>query len=95
MINRVAFIMWRFFAFLFFGISIWMFFTLLLKGTYAPIIDQRDPPKTWEVLWDIRGVVVGPIIYMLPGVLFWWFSSLFKRKLQNQGNKVSLGANET
>ena len=95
MINRIAFIMWRFFAILFFSISVWMFFFVLLKGTYAPIIDMRDPPKTWEVLWELRGVVVGPVIYMLPGLLFWWFSLLFKRKLQTERDKVRGVGGET
>jgi len=95
MINRIAFIMWRFFAILFFGISIWFFFSVLLKGTYAPIIDMRDPPKVWEVLWDLRGVAVGLVFYLLPGLLFWWLSLLFKRKLQNQGGKMGGVGNET
>ena len=90
MINRIAFIVWRFFAFLFFGISVWFFFGVLLTGTYAPTFKMSDPPKVWEVLWDLRGVVVLPAIYMLPGLLFWWFGSLFKRKLQSQRNEVGV-----
>jgi len=85
-IDRVSMVVWKLFSFLFFGLGIWVFLNLLLKGEYYPSSEfsQFNPPKAWEVLWDLRGVVIAPAFFLLPGALFWWFASLSKKEVASK-----------
>ena len=68
-----------------------MFLFVLLNGKYNPDLEPGHYLKIWEVLWDIRGLIIGPAPFFLLGVLFRWFASLTKsRKHFNEGTHAAL-----
>jgi len=87
-IDRIAFVTWSFFSYLFFGFSILVFLFFLFNGKYNPELEPGRYLKIWEVLWDIRGLVIAPAPFLLLGLLFRRFGSQSKSSDQ-AGKSVS------
>ena len=53
--DRIAFVVWSFFSYLFLVWGAWMFFNLLIFAEYYPGSEYNlgNQPKVWEVLWEI------------------------------------------
>ena len=76
--DRIAFVVWSFFSYLFLVWGIWMFFNLLIFAEYYPGTEYNlgNQPKVWEVLWELLttlALVSAP--WILLGLLFRRFAS--------------------
>ncbi len=93
--DRIAFVMWSFFSYLFLAWGTWMFCYLLFYGEYFPSAEYNlgNAPKIWEVLWDIfRALFFGPALWILPGLLFRRFALQSKtNRFDKRNTRFSVG----
>ena len=91
-IDRIAFVMWSFFSYLFLAFGAWLFFRLLFNAEYYPGSEYNlgHGPKLWRVLWDVfRALVFGPAPVVMIGLLFHRFALRSKTNRIDKSNPSS------
>ncbi|KAA9129679.1 hypothetical protein F3N42_15050 [Marinihelvus fidelis] len=56
-------------SYLFFGLGLWFFLYFLLFGRYLPSGGMGYESRVWQVLWELRGLVIVPAPFVLIGMM--------------------------
>jgi len=94
-IDRIAFVMWSVFSYLFLALGAWMFCYLLFYGEYFPSAGYNlaNAPKIWEILWDISSALLfGSAPWILLGLLFRRFALQSRtNRFDKRDTRLSVG----
>ncbi|KAA9129653.1 hypothetical protein F3N42_14915 [Marinihelvus fidelis] len=59
---------WTAASYIAFAIAGWFLANILVMGVYQPTEGLGHSPKVWQVLWDLRGLVLLPAPFILLGI---------------------------
>lgn len=94
-VDRVGFVLWSFFAYVAFGLAAWFFLHFLLFAEYVAPTEYGRGLKVWHVLWDMRGLVLLPGIFVLFGLLFRRNAFKSKRDMKHHHENKATEVNKT